>query len=46
MKWKEFIKLVKKAGIDDDDEIWFIDFHGDETELCIFLDKWSGWSIS
>ena len=46
MNWKEFMELAEKAGIKDDDEIWFIDFRGDETELWVFKDHRGAWSIS
>ena len=46
MKWKEFMELVKKSDIKDEDEIWFIDFGGGETELCIAYEDKLGWHIS
>jgi len=45
MKWKEFVEQVKKAGMGDEDEIWFIDISFDD-ELVIFKDPVMGWSIS
>lgn len=44
MKWKKFMEQVKKAGIKDDDEIWYIDFSFDD-ELLIYKDPHSGWCI-
>ena len=45
MKWKKFMDAVKKAGIKDDDEIWFIDISFDD-EISVYKDPHCGWSIS
>jgi hypothetical protein len=45
MKWKKFIEQAKKAGVKDDDEIWFIDIAFDD-ELALTKHPTLGWSIS
>ena len=29
MTWKEFKAAVERAGVKDDEELWYIDFSGD-----------------
>ena len=43
MTFGEFLKLVRKAGVKDEDEIFYIDFQCDAEH---FTKKDEGWIIS
>jgi hypothetical protein len=46
MKWKEFIEKAKKAGVKDDDEIWYMDFSFNEYgDIDFYKDEQLGWSV-
>ena len=38
MKWKDFLERAKKAGIKDDDDIFYIDFQFEADEFSVTED--------
>ena len=45
MKWKEFIKKAKEAGVKNEDEIWYIDFVFDDL-IEFHKDEDLGWTVA
>jgi hypothetical protein len=45
MKWKEFLQKAKEAGFQEEDEIDYIDFSGDETyHEAVFIRRLQNWT--